>query len=155
MLATRNTKKSVKRLSNVTLTDNDAFEPDTVSPHDKEGLKVVSENMGTQDRIPSLIRGAARSRDLCEVHRCTARESIRAAKSAKRAGNGTSYRDHLKIALDARRQAAECRQFARECEDRANALILAGCSHPTEIQPTQEALASDTGRNCLAEAIER
>ena len=40
MLATRNIRKKAKRYSDVTLTDNDRFEADTVSPHDKDAIKV-------------------------------------------------------------------------------------------------------------------
>ena len=143
MLATRNIRKKAKRFAGVNLTDSEAFEADTVSPHDRDALKVVAEKWGIQDRLPSLIRGAARSRDLCEVHRCVARESIRAARSAKELGNGVSYRDYLKTATDARRRASECHHFARQCEDRAHALITAGSSSPPDFACAQEAIASD------------
>ncbi len=155
MLATRTSRKNAKRLSNVTLTDNDAFDVDTVSPHDKDALRVVAENMGTQDRLPSLIRGAARSRDLCEVHRCAARESIRAARSAKKTGNGISYREYMKAALDARRRASECHRFARECEERANALIMAGCSPRAEVSTTQSVIPPDTSHGLFPKWTER
>lgn len=141
MLVTRNIRKKARRRSEVTLTDNDAFEADTVSPHDKDALKLVAEKWGIQDRLPNLIRGAARSRDLCEVHRCVVRESIRAARSVKAVGNGASYRDYLKTARDARRRAGECHRFARECEERANALITAGSSSPAKCPADQDAKA--------------
>ena len=155
MLATRNNRKNAKRFSEVTLTDNDAFEVHTVSPHDKDAVAAISEKMGSQDRLPSLIRGAARSRDLCEVHRCAAREAVRYARSAKNLGNGISYRNYLESARDARRKANECYQFARECENRANALIMAGCSARKESSSTEEAIAQDTSRDCPAESVER
>jgi hypothetical protein len=155
MLATRTSRKNAKRLSNVTLTDNDAFDVDTVSPHDKDALKMVAENMGTQDRLPSLSRGAARSRDFCEIHRCAARESILAARSAKKTGNGISYREHMKAALDARRRATECHRFARECEERAHALIMAGCSPRAEVSTTQNAIPADTSHGLFPESIDR
>jgi len=141
VLATRNNRKKTRRFSDVTLTDSDTFEIDTVSPHDKDAVRAVSEQMISQDRLPSLIRGAARSRDLCEVHRCAAREAVSAARSAKQLGNGTAYRDYLESARDARRRANECRQFARECENRANALIMAGRSRQEEFSSAQEVIA--------------
>lgn len=155
MLATRNIRKKAKRLSDVAITDNDAFDVDTVSPHDKDALRVISEKMGAQDRLPSLIRGAARSRDFCEVHRCAARESIRAARSAKQRGNGASYRDYLNSARDARRRASECSQFARECEDRANALIMAGGSPREEISSTREAIKVVPNDDCPSNSAKR
>lgn len=144
MLATRSIRKGVKRRFTVALTDNDAFEADTVSPHDREALNVIAEKWGMQDRLPNLIRGAARSRDLCDVHRCVALESIRAARSAKKLGNCLSYREYLRTALDARRRASECYHFARQCEERANTLIAAGSALGSDCLPTQDAKAAET-----------
>lgn len=155
MLATRNIRKKARRFSEVTLTGNDAFEADTVSPHDRDALKMVAEKWGIQDRLPNLIRGAARSRDLCEVHRCVVRESVRAARSARILGNGASYRDHLKTARDARRRAGECHRFARECEERANALITAGSSSPADCSADQDAKAPNASPFLLPKAIAR
>ncbi len=147
MLATRDIGKKARRRSEVTITGNDAFEADTVSPHDRDALKMVAEKWGIQDRLPNLVRGAARSRDLCEVHRCVVRESVRAARSAKAVGNGVSYRDYLKTARDARRRAGECHRFARECEERANALITAGSISPPDCSADQEAKAPNETRS--------
>jgi hypothetical protein len=155
MLATRNIRKKTRRRSGVTLTDNDVFEADTVSPHDRDALKLVAEKWGIQDRLPNLIRGAARSSDLYEVHRCVVRESIRAARSAKAAGNGASYRDYLKTARDARRRAGECHRFARECEERANALITAGSSSPADCSADQDAKAANPAPFLFSKAVVR
>lgn len=156
MLATHTIRKNRKQSpSHVTLTQSDDFEVDTVSPHDKDALRAVSEKLETRDRLPSLIRGAARSRDLCEVHRCVARQSISAARSAKKVGNAASYRDYLKTARDARRRASECRHFARECEERANALIMAGRSPRADLPSTQDAIPPDSGHDLPAKSIER
>jgi hypothetical protein len=155
MLATRNIRKKAKRYSDVTLTDNDRFEADTVSPHDKEAIKAVAETWGTQDRIPNLIRGAARSRDLCEVHRCVVREALRAARSAKTIGHLASYRDHLNTARDARRKAGECYRFARQCQERANALIAAGSSPRPGHGSAREAMIPGMESNTSPEQLDR
>ena len=155
MLPGRNIRKKARQRAQVTLTDNDAFEADTVSPHDRDALKMVAEKWGIQDRLPNLIRGAARSRDLCEVHRCVVRETLRAARSARELGNGASYRDYLKTARDARRRAGECHRFARECEERANALITAGSSFPAEYSINQDANTSNTAPFLFSEAAVR
>lgn len=155
MLATRTTRRTVKCRAGVTLTDNETFEVDTVSPHDKEALKVVAAKEGSQEMIPNLLRGAARSRDLCEVHRCVARESIRAARHAKELGNTRSYRENMQTAVDARRRAGECRQFSRECEERANALIMAGSSAPGDTPSAEEPKTPGAVTDCSPTSIER
>jgi hypothetical protein len=105
-----------------------AVQPDTVSPHDKEALETLSRHW-EEVRLPNLIRGAARSRDLAQVHRSIARDFIAAARAARRQHDETSYLGHLGSARDAHGKARECIRFARQCERRAEAAILSGsCS---------------------------
>lgn len=155
MLATRTIRKKTKRRTDVTLTDNDIFDVDTISPHDTDALRAIAEQLGTHDRIPNLIRGAARSRDLCDVHDCAARESLRAARCARESGDTVSYRVSLKTAKDARRRVKECRQFARECEDRANALIMAGSASREDGSSSHEATTPDATSGLPPKSVER
>jgi hypothetical protein len=105
-----------------------AVQPDTVSPHDKEALATLYRHW-EQVRLPNLIRGAARSRDLAEVHKGIARDSIRAARAARRQRDEPTYLEHLGTAREAHGKARECYRFARQCERKAEAIILSdGCS---------------------------
>jgi len=103
-------------------------QPDTVSPHDKEALELLYRHW-EEVRLPNLIRGAARSRDLAEVHNSIAREFITAARAARRQRDEPAYLKHLSTVRDAHGKARECYRFARQCERRAEAIILSGgCS---------------------------
>ena len=105
-----------------------AVQPDTVSPHDKEALELLHRHWG-EVRLPNLIRGAARSRDLAEVHKAIARDSITAARAARRQRDEPAYLKHLDNVRDAHDKARECYRFARQCERKAQAIILSGgCS---------------------------
>ena len=103
-------------------------QPDTVSPHDKEALEMLYRHW-EEVRLPNLIRGAARSRDLAEVHKGIARDSIRTARVARRQMDEASYLKHLGVVREAHGKARECYRFARQCERKAEAIILSGgCS---------------------------
>ena len=105
-----------------------SVQPDTVSPHDKEALEMLYRHW-EEVRLPNLIRGAARSRDLAEVHKGIARDSIRAARAARQQWDESTYFAHLGNARDAHEKARECYRFARQCEDKAQSIILSGgCS---------------------------
>jgi hypothetical protein len=108
-----------------------AVQPDTVSPHDKEALDLLYRHW-EEVRLPNLIRGAARSRDLAEVHKGIARDSIAAARTARQQRDEPAYLKHLGDARDAHDKARECYRFARQCERRAQAIILAGGCSPLE-----------------------
>ncbi len=119
---------NIDRMSYSHLALTAGVQPDTVSPHDKEALEALARHWD-EVRLPNLIRGAARSRDLGEVHRGVARQSIQAARAARRQGDETTYLENLKIARDALCKARECYRFARQCEGKAQAVILTGgCS---------------------------
>ncbi len=105
------------------LTTADAFQPDTVSPHDHVALAGVHWDMDV--RLPNLIRGAARSRHLATQHKRAAWQMICAARSARQAGDAVMQRDHLEDAIRAQRLASECDRFARRCEREANAIAVA------------------------------
>ncbi len=98
-------------------------QPDTVSPHDKEALELLYRHW-EEVRLPNLIRGAARSRDLAEVHKGIAQESIRAARLARQQRDEPAYLKHLSNVHDAHSKARECYRFARHCERKAEAVIL-------------------------------
>ncbi len=105
-----------------------AVQPDTVSPHDSEALAALARHWD-QVRLPNLIRGAARSRDLAGVHRGVAREAIRAARAARARFDDEACRSHRETAHDALAKARQCLHFARRCERKAQAIILSeGCS---------------------------
>lgn len=107
-----------------------SVQPDTVSPHDKEALQMLYRHW-EEVRLPNLIRGAARSRDLAEVHKSIARDSIRAARAARQQRDEPTFFAHLGNARDAHEKARECYRFARQCEGKAQAIILSGgCSTP-------------------------
>ncbi len=107
------------------LTKTAAFRPDTVSPHDADGLAILEEYWDMEVRLPNLIRGAARSRRLADQHKHVAWQSIRAAHSARTLGDRLTARDSLIEAIEARRKARECDAFARRCEREANAIAVA------------------------------
>lgn len=105
------------------LTTAAAFQPDTVSPHEHAGLASVHWEMDV--RLPNLIRGAARSRQLAAQHKRAAWQMICAARSARQAGDAVMQRDHLDDAIRAQRLASKCDSFARRCEREANAIAVA------------------------------
>jgi hypothetical protein len=105
-----------------------AVQPDTVSPHDKEALELLNRHW-EEVRLPNLIRGAARSRDLAEVHKGIARDSIAAARAARQQRDEPAYIKHLSNVREAHGKARECYRFARQCERKAQAILLSGgCS---------------------------
>ena len=105
------------------LTTAAAFQPDTVSPHDHAGLASTDWNM--EVRLPNLIRGAARSRQLATQHKRAAWHLICAARRARQTGDLVVQRDQLDNAIRAQRLASECDAFARRCEREANAIAVA------------------------------
>jgi hypothetical protein len=128
MLATHTGFGKIGRMTFSHLALTATLQPDTVSPHDKEALESLSRHWD-EVRLPNLIRGAARSRDLAQVHKSIARDSIAAARAARRQRDQTSYLEHLGNARDAHTKARECIRFARQCERKAEAVILTGgCS---------------------------
>ena len=106
-------------------------QPDTVSPHDKEALELLYRHW-EEVRLPNLIRGAARSRDLAEVHKGIARESITAARAARQERHESAYLKHLSNVRHAHGKARECYRFARQCERKAQAIVLSGCCSTME-----------------------
>ena len=130
MLGTYTGFGNIGRMSYSHLALTAGVQPDTVSPHDKEALETLALHWD-EVRLPNLIRGAARSRDLAQVHRGVARAAIRAARGAREQRDEPGYFKHLETARDALGKARECYRFARQCERKARATILSGgCSTP-------------------------
>jgi hypothetical protein len=128
MLATHAGFGKIGRMTLSHLAPTSAVQPDTVSPHDKEALETLYRHW-EEVRLPNLIRGAARSRDLAQVHKGIARDSIAAARAARLRRDESSYLEHLGNARDAHSKARECIRFARQCECKAETAILSGgCS---------------------------
>jgi hypothetical protein len=105
------------------LTNAAAFQPDTVSPHDHAALANVHWDMDV--RLPNLIRGAARSRQLAAQHKRAAWQLICAARSARHRGDAVMQQDYLEDAIREQQLASECDGFARRCEREANAIAVA------------------------------
>jgi hypothetical protein len=104
----------------------EAPEADIVSPHDRDALEQFADQWDMGKRLPSLMRSAARSRDLAEVHRCVAREAIIAARSAKSNGDHQLFRHLFETVQEARRKAWDCFHFSSQCEERAQAIMSSG-----------------------------
>ena len=107
------------------LTTAEAFTPDSVSPLDTDALAVVAANWDMEVRLPNLIRGAARSRKLAELHKRAAWSHLREAQVAREIGDAPLRRGSLKDASTAVRRASACVVFARRCEVEANAIATA------------------------------
>jgi hypothetical protein len=105
------------------LTTAAAFQPDTMSPHDHAALANVHWDMDV--RLPNLIRGAARSRQLAAQHKRAAWQLVRAARSARHRGDTLLQEDYLDDAIREQHLASECDGFARRCEREANAIAVA------------------------------
>ena len=128
MLATHTGFGKIGRMTFSHIALSAAVQPDKVSPHDKEALETLARHWD-EVRLPNLIRGAARSRDLAQVHKGIARDSIAAARAARRQRDDSSYLEHLGNAREAHAKARECIRFARQCECKAESAILSGgCS---------------------------
>lgn len=107
------------------LTTAEAFRPDTVSPLDADGVDALSDTWSMEVRLPDLIRGAANSRRLADMHKRSAWENLRAAQVAREIGDAVLHRDHLEDGAAAVRRASACVVFARRCEREANAIAIA------------------------------
>ncbi len=107
------------------ITSAAAFQPDTVSPLDEDGLQAAAAEWDMEVRLPNLIRGAAHSRKLADLHKHAAWEHLRAAQCAREFGDTPMHRGSLEDAAVAVRRASACVVFARRCEREANAIAVA------------------------------
>jgi hypothetical protein len=105
------------------LTTAAAFQPDTASPLDHASLANVHWDMDV--RLPNLIRGAARSRQLATQHKRAAWQLLHAARSARYRGDAVLQEDYLDDAIREQHLASQCDGFARRCEREANAIAVA------------------------------
>lgn len=107
------------------LTTTDVFRPDTISPLDADALADCEADWDMTGRLPHLIRGAAHSRRLADLHKRAARSHLRAARAARELCDAMIHRDHMTDGSSALRRASACVVYARRCEREAHAIAIA------------------------------